>query len=100
MSDEQVIQKIADGIRHRYDLFADAPGQKLSDAADIMAALRDAGWELYRPDECERLEIKGPARIPVLSPWQMFDPAGRRHSIVGDSRVGTYRLVPVGESNE
>jgi len=93
MSDHRIVEVITDAF---IDLNNNGV-EELGDYAEAaLDALRDAGFELYRPDECERIVIgEGIGLEP--GPWSMVVDWD-----VGEAYVetnlpdGTYRLVPAG----
>ena len=112
MSDEQIIEVIAlslFGVEHGGRLVSEWPpkvpetdrGEYGEDAAMVLAALRDAGYELYRPDECE-------PRLGCATTRELLMEITSRIDVLGQLDYSTVRgvpglpsdLVPVGESNE
>ena len=85
MSDE-AIEAIADAL-----LDADDDGvDELEDRAEyVLDALRAAGFELYRPDECAAVGIGRWVEYEGRAVARMMTPPPP------EIKPGTYRLVPV-----
>jgi len=64
----------------------------------ILAALREAGWELYRPDEAREIVVGNDRAEEV--PWSLnVDWNVGEAWLETDLPDGTYRLVPVEGEN-
>ena len=73
--------------------------------ADLIAVLRDAGYETYRPDECEPVTVSdgGSYADHHTGKERQAEPVLKGSKVEPTRclmRIGEYRLVPVGESNE
>ena len=89
MSDSAAIEAIADA-------FVDASNDGVALAEDYaeyaLAALRADGFEIYRPDECERVDVE---------PWTSVDNLLHGLKVQETAchiRPGSYAVVPVGDS--
>lgn len=92
MSDIAAIEAIADALVDANNNGVD----ELEDHAEyVLDALRAAGFDVYRPDECERIVIgEGIGLEP--GPWSMVvDWDVGEAYVETDLPDGTYRLVPV-----
>lgn len=89
MSEEQAIEAIAREFALAagwtfHDVRTMDPGPRAREkATTILAALRDAGFDIYRPEDCEKVTVELGADVWITpSEGCYFD-------------AGTYRLVPV-----
>lgn len=87
MSDERITveQVVAEAVAP----FVETVGDAVEAAAAALAALRDAGFEWYRPDECVSVGIGRWVEYEGRAVARMMTPPPP------EVEPGTYRLVPV-----
>ncbi|HEY7822145.1 MAG TPA: hypothetical protein VIG24_04905 [Acidimicrobiia bacterium] len=96
MSDEQIVEVVAQRFR---DL--GHPGRMPEGMAnEVLAALREAGWDVYRPEECVEAALRSLSLnlhqsqrlgFDVVSLHQVPTPV----SLSSGGEAPRYRLVPV-----
>lgn len=98
MSDERIVEVMANRIQSAWTEYAGEAFTPLVGARPLavwaLAALRDAGFDVYRPGECEAVTVEPYSSVDnLLYGKKVQDTACHL-------RPGTYRLVPVESPKE